>query len=40
MLFIAIGVISIVIVFARVEAKNVDAYKQHDEIFYDDYFDM
>jgi hypothetical protein len=40
MLFIAIGIICIVIVFARVETKNVDAYKQHDEIFYDNYFDM
>ena len=40
MILIAIAFIGIVVFVGNVEAKNVDAYKQHNEIFYDDYFDM
>ena len=40
MILIAIAFIGIVVFVGNVETKNVDAYKQHNEIFYDDYFDM
>ncbi len=40
MLLIAIVIIGVIVVLGNVETKNIDAYKKHDEIFYDNYLDM